>query len=435
MSLLRAWGRLPLLLLPRFYSVVPPLNTAADMADDKPIRAVLWRQEWEALSPDVQAARKMLARELAESNLIDDRTYHLQTYRQCFVASDAVSYMVENGKAESREAAVGQLQHLVEGNLIHHVTFDHTFSDAKLFFRATDPASTGPGIFTLAGDKKNVVCWATVSGVGFLGLGSNPTGVIGLDREGATIHHFTNDIAPAPKSSLPVDDSVEVKYLDESKGHAIVVSNTKGTKLNLTFRDSTSKEKFVEGVVACGGRVLEDASELVKNATSLFEFEAVNNAGEKVSFETFRPKEYRDVNGGFEVIAFPSNQFRQELKDNAGILEHARGFGAEFPIMEKVWVNGSKTHPVFQFLKSRLGGSFGSFVKWNYTKFVCDSEGKPVRRFGPSDAPDTMEPLIRGLMLAWDLTVVLATSPTLRLILVVSSGAVAVLLRVVVSLS
>eukprot|EP00043_Microstomoeca_roanoka_P018400 m.196460 g.196460 ORF g.196460 m.196460 type:complete len:76 (+) comp16818_c5_seq1:1226-1453(+) len=66
--------------------------------------------------------------------------------------------------------------------------------------------------------------------------------------------------------------------------------------------------------------------------------------------------------------------------------------------MDKVWVNGSQTHPIFQFLKSRLGGSFGSFIKWNYTKFLCDKDGRPYKRFGPNDAPDTIEPAIRELL-------------------------------------
>lgn len=284
-----------MLLGPRLLAVALlfPAHSAAakttHMADE-PIRAVQWRQQWEALSPDIKAARQLLAKEIGSSKLIGDRTYHLQTYRQCFVASDAVKYVMDTGRADTRESAVTQLQQLVEGNLIHHVTFDHTFSDAKLFFRPSH-GQEGPSIFSLAGDKKNALSWVRVSGVGFLGLGSNAAGVIGVDREHNAIHHFVNDIAPAPKSSIPITGDVQIKYLDESRGHALQVTDgQKGTKLTLTFRDDVSKEKFVEGVVACGGSVAEDQSDLIKNATSLFEFEATNLDGEKVSFETFRPK-------------------------------------------------------------------------------------------------------------------------------------------------
>eukprot|EP00056_Hartaetosiga_gracilis_P010914 m.163179 g.163179 ORF g.163179 m.163179 type:complete len:81 (-) comp13413_c0_seq1:161-403(-) len=66
--------------------------------------------------------------------------------------------------------------------------------------------------------------------------------------------------------------------------------------------------------------------------------------------------------------------------------------------MDKVFVNGSNAHPLFKFLKSRLSGSFGAFIKWNYTKFVCDRDGVPVKRFAPSDEPNKMEPLLRELL-------------------------------------
>ena len=119
---------------------------------------------------------------------------------------------MDTGRADTRESAVTQLQQLVEGNLIHHVTFDHTFSDAKLFFRPSH-GQEGPSIFSLAGDKKNALSWVRVSGVGFLGLGSNAAGVIGVDREHNAIHHFVNDIAPAPKSSIPITVSPGLLHL------------------------------------------------------------------------------------------------------------------------------------------------------------------------------------------------------------------------------
>ena len=74
-------------------------------------------------------------------------------------------------------------------------------------------------------------------------------------------------------------------------------------------------------------------------------------------------------------------------------------------------VNGSSTHPVFQFLKQRLKGSFGDFIKWsarvagvnpssptnrNFSKFLCDTHGRPFRRYGPKDAPFSFEDDIRS---------------------------------------
>jgi glutathione peroxidase len=56
----------------------------------------------------------------------------------------------------------------------------------------------------------------------------------------------------------------------------------------------------------------------------------------------------------------------------------------------KIEVNGSGAHPVFKFLKSKLGGLFGSRIKWNFTKFVVDKNGKPLKRFSPITKPEAI---------------------------------------------
>eukprot|EP00052_Salpingoeca_macrocollata_P008702 m.68711 g.68711 ORF g.68711 m.68711 type:complete len:91 (-) comp16723_c0_seq4:441-713(-) len=66
--------------------------------------------------------------------------------------------------------------------------------------------------------------------------------------------------------------------------------------------------------------------------------------------------------------------------------------------MDKIDVNGANAHPVFVYLKANTHGSFGTFIKWNFTKFLCDSEGVPFKRFGPPDAPLSMESDIRALL-------------------------------------
>ena len=63
------------------------------------------------------------------------------------------------------------------------------------------------------------------------------------------------------------------------------------------------------------------------------------------------------------------------------------GYSVKFLMFEKTFVNGSKAHPVFRFLKSQLGGVLGSSIKWNFTKFLCDRNGIPVKRYGPPTAP------------------------------------------------
>lgn len=69
------------------------------------------------------------------------------------------------------------------------------------------------------------------------------------------------------------------------------------------------------------------------------------------------------------------------------IKKFADGYGVKFDMFEKINVNGSDAHPLWVYLKDKEGGLLGSAIKWNFTKFVVDKEGKPVARFGPMDDP------------------------------------------------
>lgn len=92
---------------------------------------------------------------------------------------------------------------------------------------------------------------------------------------------------------------------------------------------------------------------------------------------------------GFEILAFPCNQF---LKQEPGTSEEAEQFActrfnAEYPIFHKVKVNGADAAPVFKFLKSNKGGVCGSSIKWNFTKFLLDRDGRVIKRYGTSTLP------------------------------------------------
>ncbi|KAH9329837.1 hypothetical protein KI387_001945, partial [Taxus chinensis] len=96
---------------------------------------------------------------------------------------------------------------------------------------------------------------------------------------------------------------------------------------------------------------------------------------------------------GFEILAFPCNQFGgQEPGKNAEIKEFAcTRFKAEFPIFDKVDVNGPNTAPVYNFLKSSKGGILGQLIKWNFEKFLIDRNGKVVERYPPTTSPFQIE--------------------------------------------
>ncbi|GMN40262.1 hypothetical protein TIFTF001_009494 [Ficus carica] len=96
---------------------------------------------------------------------------------------------------------------------------------------------------------------------------------------------------------------------------------------------------------------------------------------------------------GFEILAFPCNQFGgQEPGSNPEIKQFAcTRFKAEFPIFNKVDVNGPNTAPVYQFLKSSAGGFLGDVIKWNFEKFLVDKNGKVVERYAPTTSPFQIE--------------------------------------------
>lgn len=91
---------------------------------------------------------------------------------------------------------------------------------------------------------------------------------------------------------------------------------------------------------------------------------------------------------GLRILAFPCNQFgSQEPGTNEEIKAFAAKYGVEFDMFDKVDVNGKNAHPLYDYLKSKQGGTLGNFIKWNFTKFVTNKEGIPVARFAPTDDP------------------------------------------------
>ncbi len=110
-------------------------------------------------------------------------------------------------------------------------------------------------------------------------------------------------------------------------------------------------------------------------------------------------EKYKDQ--GLVILGFPCNQFgKQEPGVGEEIQEFCQvNYGVSFPIFDKVNVNGSSTHPIFKYLKSNLGGFLGSSIKWNFTKFVIDKNGKPIKRFSPITKPEDMESFIKFLMI------------------------------------
>jgi glutathione peroxidase len=110
-------------------------------------------------------------------------------------------------------------------------------------------------------------------------------------------------------------------------------------------------------------------------------------------------RKYKDR--GFVVLGFPCNQFgAQEPGDAAEIANFCSlTYEVDFPMMRKIDVNGPQTHPLYAWLKHQKKGLLGSEgIKWNFTKFLVDRKGEVVKRFAPTDTPQSLEGAIEALL-------------------------------------
>lgn len=110
-------------------------------------------------------------------------------------------------------------------------------------------------------------------------------------------------------------------------------------------------------------------------------------------------EQYKDQ--GLVILGFPCNQFgEQEKGGSSEIQEFCRlNFGVNFPMFEKINVNGPDAHPIYQHLKSEKRGVLGTEgIKWNFTKFLINKEGDVVERFGSTTKPEKLKAKIEKLL-------------------------------------
>lgn len=104
---------------------------------------------------------------------------------------------------------------------------------------------------------------------------------------------------------------------------------------------------------------------------------------------------------GLTILGFPCNQFgNQDPGSDDEIGEFCQiNYGVSFPMFSKVEVNGSNTAPLYKYLKSEGPGILGTErIKWNFTKFLVDRDGKVVKRFAPKDTPSAIRKAIEAIL-------------------------------------
>ena len=110
-------------------------------------------------------------------------------------------------------------------------------------------------------------------------------------------------------------------------------------------------------------------------------------------------EKYQDQ--GLEVLGFPCNQFgAQEPGTNEEVKSFCDlNYNVSFKMFDKIDVNGSNASPLFKYLKHESPGIMGTeAVKWNFTKFLVNSDGKVVKRFAPKDGKSEIEPELQKIL-------------------------------------
>lgn len=156
---------------------------------------------------------------------------------------------------------------------------------------------------------------------------------------------------------------------------------------------------------------------------TIYDYTVKGRAGEDVSLSTYKEKVLLVVNTatgcgftpqyeglqklydkykekGFEILDFPCNQFANQAP---GTIEEIQSFctlnyGTTFPRFAKIDVNGKNASDLYKFLKKEKKSALGSSIKWNFTKFLIDREGNVVKRFAPTDTPESIDADIAALL-------------------------------------
>jgi glutathione peroxidase len=111
---------------------------------------------------------------------------------------------------------------------------------------------------------------------------------------------------------------------------------------------------------------------------------------------------YRNLHQrGFWILGFPCNQFGQQEPGNEDEIKRfcSQTYQVTFPMFARIDVNGPRTHPLYQYLKQQQPGILGTeTIKWNFTKFLLDLQGRVRKRYGSIDKPESIEPEIAALL-------------------------------------
>lgn len=236
---------------------------------------------------------KVLAKEIKSESgvVIKDRCYLFKTYLTCFIGYELVDWLVKSGHAKTREEAVKLGESLLSANLIHHVVDRHHFKDQYLFYRfleddvASDP-SVGPSVASLKAECGTKYSWAKSPGLVFWGKY-----YFMLKTGDTTLYEFKTDLDLSPSHTYDLKNATVA--IDKAASYCIALkfADIQIGVLKLAFESDTDQLAWLKQFEKCGvatGQTEEAVEETIKNAKSIYEFEAKDIDGNMVSLSKYK---------------------------------------------------------------------------------------------------------------------------------------------------
>lgn len=180
---------------------------------------------------------------------------------------------------------------------------------------------------------------------------------------------------------------------------------------------------FMGLLITAAAIAAKSQSEDKMKSPTVYEYKAKSNSGDEISLDKYKGKVLLIVNTaskcgftkqyegleklyekynsrGFEILAFPCNQFGAQEPGSAEEIKQfcSLQYGVKFQIFDKIEVNGDNAHPLYKFLVKSVGGMVTDSIKWNFTKFLIDKEGKPVKRYAPQTTPEKISDEIEKML-------------------------------------
>ncbi|TDH71636.1 hypothetical protein CCR75_001768 [Bremia lactucae] len=281
-------------------------------------------------------------------------------------------------------------------------------------------------------DSKDTTVWSVVDGAIYAGQLKRKAGVFAAFTQGKDvyivanektnkIYLFESDVARASVAEYTAAEGF-VQYDNAHFQFGVkLVYGDKFELLNLVSKDD--QEAFVNTLLNVGVQYREVYNLAAEEAKSFYELKDFDMDKKEASMEAYKGKVVLVVNvsskcgltptnypelqqlyekyqdEGLVVLGFPCNQFAgQEPGTHEEIKEFVKQYNVTFPLFEKHDVNGSNARPVFTYLKAKLPGTFGNYIKWNFTKFLVDRNGQPFKRYAPKDLPLSFEDDIKEVL-------------------------------------